>query len=821
MTDSLVTPTSVALQIAAPNASAGSTLTLTGSGASSGAQFVVTSAVVEVADATVGNGATSIDAATGANGAIIINDASTMVTGNSFLLGVGIPSHAFQQPNTGLVSITGTTPSAYTSKFSVGGTMSMGISGGIGTFTANLSDTTPIVIGSATTASGIVMGTSGTYGNAAGTSINGGSASLSLAGKTIMNVNSNGASGNIIADGASTANNLVSGTNIGSTGVISLANTAVLNVNQTSPNALNIVVGNGVANKQGAAGSGTITLSNTSQLNLFKGSLFIGSNETPGVVTLNDQSQLTLSGATSTIVVGSHAASADGSPDFGVGSYSALNVNGTSVVTAPVLQVGIGVNGQVSVGGGTLDVTTGGITLGSSTNAGGTASTVGNGILAVTSGTVEVGGGGNVLLSALATSTSVEQGTINLSGGLVQISGALESNGLGANSLVNFTGGELQAATIAATNLGSSVSQATLSAALQQATGALVQSNSSGSSLLHAASGNIVDSGGYVLLGGTAQADGTNTISIGGLTSINNGTIQGSGTFSTSATAGFGINGTLTAAGPGIVNLNGPSLNQSGATLAVTGGTVNVSSASATPGVVTIGSGATVNLNGAAPSGASVTVNGTLNLASNLDTSVGVVTLGSLSIGSAGKLNIANNHMFINYGSGPDPISSVASMLASGYAGGAWNGAGIDTTAPLVVGGLTYGIGYADGADPQHLATGLASGTIEVAYALLGDADLNGIVNGIDFGILAANFNKGITGWDEGDFDYNNIVNGLDFGDLAANFNKGAAGTDAVAALDAFAAANGLLADVPEPGCAAIMIAASAGLLRRRVRRRR
>jgi hypothetical protein len=104
---------------------------------------------------------------------------------------------------------------------------------------------------------------------------------------------------------------------------------------------------------------------------------------------------------------------------------------------------------------------------------------------------------------------------------------------------------------------------------------------------------------------------------------------------------------------------------------------------------------------------------------------------------------------------------------------------------------------------------------------------LNHTVNGIDFGILAANFNKTVSRWDQGDFDYNNIVNGIDFGDLAANFNKGASGasvggpawTDPV--LVAFAEANGLMADVPEPAAVGFMLMGTAGLLMHRRRRSR
>jgi PEP-CTERM motif len=98
-------------------------------------------------------------------------------------------------------------------------------------------------------------------------------------------------------------------------------------------------------------------------------------------------------------------------------------------------------------------------------------------------------------------------------------------------------------------------------------------------------------------------------------------------------------------------------------------------------------------------------------------------------------------------------------------------------------------------------------------------------VDGTDFGIVAANFNKGVSRWDQGDFNYDNVVDGSDFADLAANFNKGASGADVGGsaltdpALVAFAQANGLMADVPEPASAGIMAMAGLGILRRRRRR--
>jgi hypothetical protein len=212
-----------------------------------------------------------------------------------------------------------------------------------------------------------------------------------------------------------------------------------------------------------------------------------------------------------------------------------------------------------------------------------------------------------------------------------------------------------------------------------------------------------------------------------------------------------------------------------------------------------------------------------LNLASSSSTAtVSAPVLEVDELSNLGTLNLQNNEVIINYGSGADPISAIAAEIKSGYAAGAWTGAGITSTNAQT--NSSYGIGYADAADPGNPA-GLTSGQIEIKYTLLGDANLDGKVNGADFTLMATNFNDSvINGWDKGDFDYSGSVNGNDFVLLADNFNQFASQSSAdaadLAALSSFAAANGIsLTSVPEPASIGLLAAGAVAALARRKRR--
>ena len=234
--------------------------------------------------------------------------------------------------------------------------------------------------------------------------------------------------------------------------------------------------------------------------------------------------------------------------------------------------------------------------------------------------------------------------------------------------------------------------------------------------------------------GGSLTIENHNTFT--GATSV-----SGAGTFLHLTSTGTLATGQLTVAAGSSAQIDGL---LTGAPAVIANGNINFGAAvvpdnDPTAGLLlrnlsslTIGAGAKVTVAAGSPSTATV------------------LSLGSLSDG--GTLDLNNGELYINYGAGPDPIASIAAWIATGYAGGHWNGTGIVSTQAIT--NPSYGLGYADSADPGNPA-GLSSGQIEVMYTLLGDANLDGKVNGTDFNLMAANFNQAVTdGWDKGDFNY-------------------------------------------------------------------
>jgi hypothetical protein len=124
-----------------------------------------------------------------------------------------------------------------------------------------------------------------------------------------------------------------------------------------------------------------------------------------------------------------------------------------------------------------------------------------------------------------------------------------------------------------------------------------------------------------------------------------------------------------------------------------------------------------------------------------------------------------------------------------------------------------YGTGFASGQIHSSTATtdiGLgwvddATGKqVTVRRVYYGDATLDGVVDSVDFNLLASAFSQGGQVWGTGDFNYDGVVDSVDFNLLAANFSKTLPGP-------------ALRALVPEPGV--ISLLAVAALFVRRPRR--
>lgn len=254
-------------------------------------------------------------------------------------------------------------------------------------------------------------------------------------------------------------------------------------------------------------------------------------------------------------------------------------------------------------------------------------------------------------------------------------------------------------------------------------------------------------------------------------------------------------NGGLIKSGPGQLVLSGAEANDYAAGTTVNTGTVIAAKATA------FGTGSL-----------SVT-GGTVRLSPSLPTAVKVT---GLSVTGSGVVDVTDNDMVIDY-TGATPFDSIRTLIVNGFAAGAWNGLGINSSSAAVTPAFALGYAEASAIFTTFPATfgGLSvdNTSVLIAYTRSGDANLDNLVNLTDFNRLAANFGSTSAIWNQGDFNYDGLVNLTDFNRLAANFGLSAS-ADGPTPQDW---AN-LAAVVPEPVVASGVLVCALLLRRRRCR---
>jgi subtilase family serine protease len=193
--------------------------------------------------------------------------------------------------------------------------------------------------------------------------------------------------------------------------------------------------------------------------------------------------------------------------------------------------------------------------------------------------------------------------------------------------------------------------------------------------------------------------------------------------------------------------------------LTVNANTVTMPAQTAGAGILTrsfsalaVGAGATLRQN---------------NAAADSDRAVIVVASGGLSISSTGKLDLNANDMIVHGGN--SAFTSLTSLLASGYAGGAWTGVGIASSAAAADASGATALGMVlnsvNGTALYSVFDGQTVITTDVLikHTYYGDANLDGIVNGDDYALLDNGFNTGASGWINGDFNYDGKINVADY----------------------------------------------------------
>ena len=249
----------------------------------------------------------------------------------------------------------------------------------------------------------------------------------------------------------------------------------------------------------------------------------------------------------------------------------------------------------------------------------------------------------------------------------------------------------------------------------------------------------------------------------------------------------------------------------------------SVADVMSTEGTLTLGSvggdGAALTKTGAGTLAAASVRIGTLDVNEGAvrilanGSSSGTSVVEGLRISTRGRLDLSNNDLVVRGGN----LRQITEYVASGRAGGKWNGVGMISS----VAGPNTGLAVVpnnDGKGQALYATfsgqSVALDDVLVKFTYYGDADLNGVVDGGDYFLADSGFLDGgeRAGWRFGDFNYDGRTTIADY----LLMDRAMARQSAVLAGESRA---GATTAVPEPGVAMLTgLLLMASLKRRRGR---
>ena len=293
---------------------------------------------------------------------------------------------------------------------------------------------------------------------------------------------------------------------------------------------------------------------------------------------------------------------------------------------------------------------------------------------------------------------------------------------------------------------------------------------------------------GTILLGAGGRLEVDLTAQYAGTLNLEGGTLDvASGrTFTISGPFGETVDGaTLTKAGAGVLTINGPQNHRPGTTLAAAEGRVDLNTdagganlAVALSGSAAVNFGATQHL-------------AALNVAGGTATLAGggakvLVTKGLTIDPAAGKVDLVDNDLIVDYDGGAEGVPSAAlenvkQWLAAGFAGMSWTGRGIVSSA-AAADPITFGVGYAQNDmlfAPYDVFSGetVDPSSVLVKFTYAGDMNLDGCVDDNDVTFFNLFYDGGITTshyWNEGDiFGYDGRIDDNDVTILNLTYGAG------------------------------------------------